>query len=244
MKRAQAKRPTDGPLDREEASKGPHAEPRSGRQGRRLEAQPPRPQRERSARRCAPDLLSEGHLPGRALGDARPGFSARVQPAGRRPPDTRPFPEFRPLRADEWKARRKRLRDEPPKPTEARILRAARRTAEGPPGIAGTRTAPGETAAADVRTSFARRPFPPGPVRWGTRRPGCVNRPRVVTRTRGDPYGAAVRRSGEMSFIVAHAAHAWLEVALFAPAGAVVVAAILRPRRRGARGATETKENP
>jgi hypothetical protein len=45
-----------------------------------------------------------------------------------------------------------------------------------------------------------------------------------------------------MSFIVvAHAAHAWLEVALFAPPFAVVVAAILRTRRGDA---TETKENP
>ena len=48
-----------------------------------------------------------------------------------------------------------------------------------------------------------------------------------------------------MSFIVvAHAAHAWLEVALFAPAGAVVLAAILRNRRGGSRDATPTKENP
>ena len=48
-----------------------------------------------------------------------------------------------------------------------------------------------------------------------------------------------------MSFlVVAHAAHAWLEVALFAPAGAVVVAAILRTRRGGRGDATETQENP
>ena len=45
-------------------------------------------------------------------------------------------------------------------------------------------------------------------------------------------------------FIVAHAAHAWLEVALFAPAGAVVVVAILRTRRGASPDATETKENP
>ena len=47
-----------------------------------------------------------------------------------------------------------------------------------------------------------------------------------------------------MSFIVAHAAHAWLEVALFAPPAVVVVAAILRSRRGALSGATETKENP
>jgi hypothetical protein len=47
-----------------------------------------------------------------------------------------------------------------------------------------------------------------------------------------------------MSFVVAHAAHAWLEVALFAPAGLVVVAAILRTRRAASPNATETKENP
>lgn len=48
-----------------------------------------------------------------------------------------------------------------------------------------------------------------------------------------------------MSFtVVAHAAHAWLEVALYAPAGALVVAAILRSRRGGSRDVPETKENP
>jgi hypothetical protein len=46
-----------------------------------------------------------------------------------------------------------------------------------------------------------------------------------------------------MTIVVAHAAHAWLEVALFAPAGIVVSAAIVRSALRG-RGARETKENP
>jgi len=47
-----------------------------------------------------------------------------------------------------------------------------------------------------------------------------------------------------MSLIVAHAAHAWLEAALFAPPAVVVVAAILRTRRGASSDATETKENP
>ena len=47
-----------------------------------------------------------------------------------------------------------------------------------------------------------------------------------------------------MTFIFAHAAHAWLEAALFAPPAAVVLAAIVKTRRRESRGATETKENP
>ncbi len=43
--------------------------------------------------------------------------------------------------------------------------------------------------------------------------------------------------------IIAHAAHAWLEASLFAPAGLVVAAAIVRSALRSG-GGRETKENP
>jgi hypothetical protein len=44
-----------------------------------------------------------------------------------------------------------------------------------------------------------------------------------------------------MSFIVAHAAHVWLEVALFAPAGVVVTFAIARSVVNGRGGASSTR---
>ena len=47
-----------------------------------------------------------------------------------------------------------------------------------------------------------------------------------------------------MTFVFAHAAQGWLEAALFAPPAAVVLAAIVKTRRRGSPAANQTKENP
>ena len=47
-----------------------------------------------------------------------------------------------------------------------------------------------------------------------------------------------------MSFVVAHAAHAFLEAALFAPAGVAVTAAIARGLLRRRDDAPEIKESP
>ncbi|HEV2061310.1 MAG TPA: hypothetical protein VGR12_00545 [Solirubrobacteraceae bacterium] len=46
-----------------------------------------------------------------------------------------------------------------------------------------------------------------------------------------------------MSLIVAHAAHAWLEAALFAPAAVVVTAAVVRSVVRGRTTPSEHKEH-
>ena len=84
------------------------------------------------------------------------------------------------------------------------------------------------------------RPFPPGRMRWGTRRPGCVKRRGACAYVRPGRWSVD---NDEMTTVVAHAAHAWLEASLFAPAGIVVTFAIARSALRG-RQERGTKENP
>ena len=146
-----------------EASKGPHAEPRSGRHG----CHPAQPSARSAAgrARARPDLLSEGHPPGRALGDARPGtFSVPFSGPRRTPVHSRFIPAPR-RRRMEGKARTAQGRAAQPMEARNFLPRAEpRRVARDCQRSAASSA--GRQRCAHLRA----RGYPTGPVaRWGTR---------------------------------------------------------------------------